>query len=394
MAFLLLKVLRWIFGYASFEVTGGCPEKFINLSVKENINLWDLKKESEDLRGKVIASDYKFLKKIAKKANSHIKVKRKRGLPFIIFRYKKRIGFLAGGLIFIAILCFFSMYVWSVKVSGNETIPTHEILKTVEEFGVSPGSLKHRINAPMVEQLSMIKLNNVAWMSVNISGSCVNILIKEKVKSPEIFSEGEPCNVVAREYGQIERFETYRGTPEAAVGDVVTKGQLLISGVSESADSKNLFLNADGKVFAKTRRTIKESVKLSSLEAADTGKIIKRYRIKIFGLEIPIGLWQKIDDSFRSEISLNSLKIFGAELPVKIYKENWYEQECSEIILTSEEAKAEAEKKISDRENTELAGAQILEKFVDIKEGNEEYGVEVSFICIEDIGKKEQISFN
>lgn len=383
-----------MFGYASFEVTGGYPEKFINLSVKNNINLWDLKKEKGDLSGKIIASDYKFLKKFAEQANSHIELKSKRGLPFITFKYKKRIGFIAGGLIFVAILWTFSMYVWSIKVAGNDTIPTQEILKTMEELGVSPGSLKYRIDVPMVEQMSMMKLNNVAWMSININGSCVNILIKEKVKTPEIFTEGEPCNIVAREDGQIERLETYRGTPMVTVGDVVTQGQLLVSGVSESADSKNLFLNADGKVFAKTRKKIRETVKFVSLKAMDTGKVIKRYRIKTFGLEIPIGLWNKTDDNYRSEISLNSLKIFGVELPIKIYTEIWYEQECGEIILTPEEAKLETEKRVNEKENTELDGAQILDKSVDSREENGEYIMEVNFICIENIGKKEQISFN
>lgn len=392
--FLLLKVLRWIFGYAHFEVTGGYPEKFINLSVKENINLWDLKKESGDLRGKVIASDYKFLKKIAQKANSNIDLKQERGLPFFALKYKKRVGFLAGGLSFVFILGFFSMYIWSVKVEGNDTIPTQEVLKAMEELGVAPGSLKRRIDVPMVKQLSMMKLENVAWMSVNINGSCVNVLIKEKVKTPEIFSEGEPCNVVASEDGQIERLETYKGIPMVAVGDVVTKGQLLISGVSESADSKNLFLNASGKVFAKNRKKIKESVKLISLKALDTGKIINKYRIKILGLEIPIGNWHKTDDSFRTEISVISPKIFGAELPVKIYKEKCCEQQCGEVVLTSEEAKAEAERKISEREEAELAGTQILDKSVDAREENGEYTAEVNVICISDIAVKEKISFD
>jgi similar to stage IV sporulation protein len=391
---LLLKTLRWIFGYACFKVSGGYPEKFINLSVKENIRLWDLKKESGNLHGKVIASEYKFLRKMARKANSHIRVKQKCGLPFFMSRYKKRIGFLVGGLIFVAILGFFSMYIWSVKVVGNDTIPTQEILKAMEEVGVSPGSLKRRINAPMAEQMSMAKLDNVAWMSLNISGSCANILIKEKVKTPEIFSVGEPCNVISCEDGQIERLETYNGIPMVAVGDVVTKGQLLISGVSESADSKNLFLDADGKVFAKVRRKIREAVKLRRLEAVDTGKIVRKYRIKICGLEIPIGYWYKTDDRFRSEISVNSPKIFGAELPVEIFKEEHYEQECGEIVLTPEEAKAEAGRKISEREQSELKEAHVLERTENAGEENGEYVVEVNITCIDNIGKKERISFD
>ncbi len=393
MSFLLLNFIRWLFGYIFFELKGGYPEKFINLAVKENINLWDLKKENGDLTSKVMLSDYEPLISIAKKANSSITVKEKEGLPVFTSKYKKRIGFLAGALIFIMILYFFSMYVWSVKVTGNDATPTAEIIKTMEELGVSPGSLKRRIDAPMVEHLAMIKLNNVAWMSVNINGSHVDVLIKEKVKIPEIFSEGEPCNVIASEDGQIERIETYKGTPLVKTGDVVTEGQLLISGVTEGVDAKSTFVDAEGKIFAKTRRKIKEVVKLSSLKAVDTGKIIKRYRIKTFGLEIPIGLWRKIDDNFRSEVAVNSLKIFSTELPIKIYTESWYEQECNEVTLTSGEAKAEAERKISEREATELSGAQVLDKIASDREENGECIAEMEYSCIDNISKKEPISF-
>lgn len=59
---LLIQILRWSMGYISFELIGNDPEKFINLAVKNKINLWDLKKYENILCGKILASDYKLLK--------------------------------------------------------------------------------------------------------------------------------------------------------------------------------------------------------------------------------------------------------------------------------------------------------------------------------------------
>ena len=71
---MLLKFLRWIFGYISFEVQGECLEKLINFSIKNDIRLWDLKKSSKSLSGKISAFEYDNFAEISKKYNSEIEI--------------------------------------------------------------------------------------------------------------------------------------------------------------------------------------------------------------------------------------------------------------------------------------------------------------------------------
>ncbi len=391
---MLLRTIRWLLGYVVFEVKGGHPEKFINLTTQKEINLWDIQKQNGDLTSKVIAAEYKNLRHSAKKSNSRIKMKKKHGLPFFFLKHKKRSGVLVGAALFLCALYIFSMYVWSINISGNENIPTEEIVKVMHELGVSPGSLKSRINARMVQQQAMIKLTDTAWMSVNIVGSHVDVAIKEKAETPDIIAQGAPCNIIAVADGQIERMETYKGTAAVTTNDVVLQGQLLISGVVESTLGENTFVHADGKVFAKTRRQLVEKIKLSQLKCEDTGKTIKRYRFKIFGLEIPFNLWHQIDDNYRNEFSSFTPQVGSVHLPITIFKEEWHEQACGEIFLTNEEAFTEAQKALEVREQTELEGIKTLDKYVENKEENEEFILEATYICVEDIGKKEEILFN
>ncbi len=390
---MILNFLRWILGYASFEIIGGYPEKLINLAVKNNINFWGLKRIGADFKAQIKATDYKRLRPLAKISNSKVKICKKYGLPFFIFKHRKRWGTVLGILVFFIVLYIFSLYVWSIKIVGNNALCKEEIIGVLDSAGLSVGALKSRIVPSEIEEYTMSHMDKISWMSVNIKGCTVSVEIKEKVEKPEISKPGGFCNIVAIQDGQIDRLETYQGTPMVASGDVVTKGQLLISGVTEDADLKSKFLGADGKVFAKTKEKITERIPLYCVKAEDTGKVIKKIRIKFFGMELPLWGWYKGNDSFRKEIFLGSCNIFGVDLPIKIYKEFLYEQAISDYKLDLDEARAKAEENIKEKEESLFKDASILEKDVKETVTDDEYTLEIIYSCIKDIAKQESISF-
>ncbi len=390
---MILKIIRWIYGYVLFIVRGGNIEKFINLSVKNRINFWDVKRSGDTLYSKVIAREYKDLHKASRQTKSQVRVKRKYGLPFILNKYRFRLGFFIGIFLYAGMIYVLSLYVWNVKVTGNENISSEEILQAMSELGVSSGTLKSHIDVPLVNQYAMIKLPGMSWLSINISGSYAEISVKEKAKIPEVVAEDKPCNIKANFDGQIERIETYKGTCIVGVGDAVVKGQLLINGVVEDYFGSNSFVHADGKVFAKTRRKFSEEIITSKMQCIDTGKVINRYKVKILGVEIPFRLWENTDDTYRLEIENYKLNLFGVNLPVSVYTERWYEQVCDIKEVSFEEAKKEAIDSINTKRVNEFPNIQIL------GENNREFDkdgrrfVEVEYICIEDIGNKEEILF-
>ena len=390
---MLVRIIRWIMGYVKFEVRGGFPEKFINLSIRKGLNIWDIRKSSGNLIGKVLAKEYRHLRFLSRESESRVRLKKKYGLPFFVIKYRKRKGVLVGIGIFIVLIYTLSMYIWSVEVTGNETISSEEIISVMEDLGVSPGSLKNMIDIPLVQQSAMIKLPDTAWLSVNITGSRANISIKEKVPPPQILTKEKPCNIKAKSDGQIERIEAYKGTVAVNNGDAVLKGQILISGVVEDSFGVSKFVHSEGKAYGYTKRKIVEKSGLSQMQCSDTGKVIRRYRIKIFGLEIPIRMWSNPDDSYRREFYKSDLRIKDIVLPITVYKEEWYEQACKEIVNTNEEAFNQAEEKILKREQEELKGCEILKKQINHREENGVCIVECEYACKEDIGEKEEIVF-
>lgn len=391
---MLVKIIRWLFGCVRFHLTDGFPERFVNLAVRNKISMRNMRKLKNGIEGEVVAKEYFLLRKLAKNCGCKIKIAEKFGFPFKTKKYKKRKGIFVGLLLFGMILYAFSSYIWSVDVSGNSNISSEKILEVMNELGIFGGSLKKRINIPMVRQEAMLKLPEIAWISVNIKGSHADILIKEKIKAPELAHESAPCDIKAVCDGKIDRIETYKGTPAVRSGDAVLKGQLLISGIVEDLSGASSFVHSDGKVYAYTRRTIEESIKLSQEKAMDTGKIKKKYRIKIFGLEIPFGLWGKTKETDRCEFYSDKLHIGKMDLPIIFYREDRYEQFYDIVNLTYEEALDEAKRLISEREKNELGDKKILNASFEDKEEDGICLASAVYDCLEDIGIKEEIKLS
>ena len=89
---MFIKILfSYLRGYLRIEVTGYYIERFINLCNSNHILTWNVKKgKSANVLMNVELKKLKEVIKLAKKVKCKVKIKRKRGLPFILNRYKKR----------------------------------------------------------------------------------------------------------------------------------------------------------------------------------------------------------------------------------------------------------------------------------------------------------------
>lgn len=79
---MLLKILRYIFGYVKISVCGFAPERCMNLIIKNDIVIWNV--ETED-QGFIFYTGRKNLLKMKpylQKTNMKMKILEKYGLPF------------------------------------------------------------------------------------------------------------------------------------------------------------------------------------------------------------------------------------------------------------------------------------------------------------------------
>ena len=71
---MLLRLIRWSKGYVDFSAYGKFPERFINLTTRNGINVWNLKPVQNGLTATMQVYDYKNIRSIASKSKLRLRV--------------------------------------------------------------------------------------------------------------------------------------------------------------------------------------------------------------------------------------------------------------------------------------------------------------------------------
>ena len=110
---------NFLVGYVVIRVEGLSLEKFINLTVSRGIHLWGIRRQNyTTLTARISIRGFRQLHSISRKIRCRIRIVDKRGLPFILFRYRNRKMLAVGMIICLLIIYGLSSFVWTVDVEG------------------------------------------------------------------------------------------------------------------------------------------------------------------------------------------------------------------------------------------------------------------------------------
>ena len=211
------------------------------------------------------------------------------GIYGFILRNRNRYGFFLA-LILLAVFSLFSYSrIWDVRVSGNSNLSDYTVQESLAKCGFCIGSGWSSVDKNEVEAQLLSDNPNIAWISINRRGTVayVEVIESENIGIDE--GAGYICsNIVADRDGVIEEIAVESGIAAVKVGDVVTAGQILISGVVEN-ESGVRFCRAVGSVRASgavdisaeatDRYAVKKSVKTRLAQAR---LVIFNFSINIF----------------------------------------------------------------------------------------------------------------
>lgn len=347
-----------IFGTLTVRVTGGSHERFMNLCAVYNRDMWDFRAEGDSITVKVRASEYKNLRKAAHRAGVRLKIIKRHGIPFWLRRYKNRYGLVAGILVFCLLLSFFSSRIWVIRMRGVEGEIEQQILTQMKQEGITLGTRTSAFDFATVRQKLIVACPQISWMSLNPSGSVLNVDVSLRTAPPLVLDHQQPCNLIASVDGTILSMNIKNGDPMVKVGDGVVKGDLLVSGAVEYADGCTVFRKAEGEILAETKHRVTFQVPYEQTHSCYTGKTKRRYAFHFFGLSLPLYIGS-VSGTYEKTDRYRPLVIDQVALPIGIYESKFALTQPLTVHLSREEAVAEATEKTMEYVSQSLPNCEI-----------------------------------
>lgn len=332
-----------LFGYVDFELWGENPEDFINVAVSEGIELWNIKREKDTLTASARIWQIKTVKQLAEKCRLVYTEKTGAGLPRTVKKYRFRYGILAGIIILCSFVFIMSRFLWKIEITGCNMIDQTRLEEKLAEYGVKIGGKANRDDFDELQLLLLRDFSELAFISVNIRGSYAKIEVTEKEMPPEVIDQYAPCNIVASGSGLILSVKTLSGVTLCKKNDVVSKGDLLVSGIFESQYVGFRMVHASAEIIALTEETITVEKYYNYDGEERTGRVKNRYTVNFLGLSFTLPFGECGFENFEEEYDSSTLKIKDDfYLPMSIEKTSFYETETKRKTRTPEEAEKEA----------------------------------------------------
>ena len=389
-------ILNYIIGYLRISIEGYYIERFINICKNKKIVIWNLKREKEiDLKLNVGIRDFKEICKIARKTRCKVKIETKKGIPFLINRYKKRKIFIFLLIVIVALILLSSNFVWNVEIVEENNNILESIEQDLEEAGLKTGKLKQKINTKEVINKIRLKRQDIAWMGIELKGTNAIVKLVKAEEKPEIIDEEEYCNIVSDKEGIITKINALTGTANVKVGDTIKKGDVLINGWMEGKYTGIRYVHAKGEIEAKVWYTKHKKILYNTTEKRETGNIEEKYQIKFNNFKI--NLYKtlskfKIYDTIETE---KKFKLFSDfYLPISINKIINKEIEEVQKKYSIEEAKNIGIQELEEELSKEIANKdKIVNKNINTYENEDGVEVYVTYEVLENIGTNEKIVF-
>lgn len=181
-------------------------------------------------------------------------------------------------------ICLFlnlSTRVYKIEINGDFPVIESSINQYLKDNNISKFS--KNIDGNKIDEIELglkEKFNDeLEFIEVIKEGAIININYKKRRK--ELVIEGKKGSLYASKDGVIRAFYLLSGVKKVKVYDFVKKGDLLVSDILISSDSKDIYVGTIGKVFASTFYYIEVSCELDLDSASKQAYLLDKARKEV-----------------------------------------------------------------------------------------------------------------
>jgi len=348
------KLLLWIRGYLLCYVKGDSIERFMNLCRMKGILVMNVKRFERGYTFLMPLKHYRKIKPIARKTHTIPYIKKRYGLVFLLHRYRRRKGMFVGLVLFVGLIYIMSLYIWDISIDGGYKHTKEALLEFVNEKLVYTGMLKSHVDCTKIEEQIRLEYNDISWVSAEVRGTRLIIRFTETNMPVPKKETREPSDIVATKSGIVTSIITRNGTPKVKIGDVIQKGDVLVSGVVDVVGDFDALIRqkmvvADADIVCKSYYNYNESFPLEYTKKIYTGKEKKKYVVSLFNQKISLYNPRISYPSYDIITDEASLKLsWDFYLPFKYQMTTYREYESRKQVYSEDEATAIAMRRLKE----------------------------------------------
>ncbi len=373
-------------GYVRAELTGGMPKAFFNDAINRGVELKLVRSTGGSIRFFVRAADYAKLRHSARRCGGRLHVRRKRGLPFLLRRFRYPLPLFAGLCTLCAVLALLGNMVFTIRVTGNSTVPRAELLAVLQENGLAVGDMQSGHDYADIANRVMLSFDRFTWMTINPHFGVIEVEVWDKIQPVEPLTGEQDVTVVATKDAQIKTVRVTSGHSLVVPGEIVTQGQLLVEPNPFSLTGS--WAGAvQAEIIGYTTETVQFEQGRIHVQRAKTGKTRRCCGITVAGSDVFYLFAPSCHFRFYdTQVYTNPLYIFGVELPFRLEVTEFAEIEQTSMILNETQAQALLLEKQRAFEQQMMEGWKILNRHNEFTEIDGCFVLNAEYLCEEEIG--------
>lgn len=288
------NMVNYARGWVRLQAVGAFPERLLNLCAQHGVTFWAVEwRDGQTLALTVLQGHLGRVRELAPRAGCDLTVEEQAGVPSILTRFRKRYAFLLGLLLSVTVVCIGARFVLTVEVTGNDRVADAAILSQLRREGLRPGVYGPHLDTKQIALNTQLAMEELSWVSVNLYGTRAQVVVREVVSPPDLSPQEGTSDVVAKAGGMVLEMDAAAGQAKVKPGDMVAQGEVLISGTVtmegpqySDVPPRYLYVHADGRVWARTWRTVQAAMPLTTATKHYTGREKSRWSVTVLDKRI------------------------------------------------------------------------------------------------------------
>ena len=387
-----LEFWKFLSGMVIVEGTSAAPEKMLEDILLSGIALLHVEQKDElTYRFLIHRRNYNVLSKMFQRQGNSLRIVRRKGLYWSIKAFWHRPVLMASILFLLSVSVFLPSRIFFVRVDGNTNMPDRLILSAAEDCGIRFGVSRKQVRSESLKNALLTAVPQLQWAGVNTSGCVATITVRERIPVEESSEQRIVSNLIAERDGYILSTTVTSGTSYVKPGETVSKGQLLISGLTDCGICIRAS-RAEGEILAQTIRKV-SAVMPATYDSPEFNSEI-RYKISLLVGKKRINLWKdsRISDTGCGRMYEEYFVSFpgGFQLPIGIGVDRY----CGYTVRKTAVSETDAQLQLKDFSesylNRQMIAGQIIRTQQHISSSDGLYKMDSSYVCTEMIGQEQR----